>query len=229
MNDRAMQALYLLSLEPVAETKADLNSYGFRPQRSTADAIEQCFKALSCKRMAEWILEGDIKACFDRISHEWLLANIPTEKAILKKWLKAGFMEQGVLHSTDEGTPQGGIISPVLANMALDGLEKRLITQFHKTLSATSQNKVNFVRYADDFIVTGSSKELLESEVLPLVQTFLQERGLELSLEKTHITHIKDGFDFLGQNVRKYDGVLLIKPSKKRRTRLLQLAASSSN
>jgi RNA-directed DNA polymerase len=182
MNDRAMQALYLLSLEPVAETKADLNSYGFRPQRSTADAIEQCFKALSCKRMAEWILEGDIKACFDRISHEWLLANIPTEKAILKKWLKAGFMEQGVLHSTDEGTPQGGIISPVLANMALDGLEKRLITQFHKTLSATSQNKVNFVRYADDFIVTGSSKELLESEVLPLVQTFLQERGLELSL-----------------------------------------------
>jgi RNA-directed DNA polymerase len=215
MNDRAMQALYLLSLEPVAETKADLNSYGFRPQRSTADAIEQCFKALSCKRMAEWILEGDIKACFDRISHDWLLANIPTEKTILRKWLKAGFMEQGILHPTDEGTPQGGIISPVLANMTLDGLEERLKAQFHTTLRARSQNKVNFVRYADDFIVTGSSKELLESEVLPLVQSFMKERGLELSLEKTRITHIEDGFDFLGQNVRKYDGVLLIKPSKK--------------
>jgi RNA-directed DNA polymerase len=108
MKDRAMQALYLLALEPIAETKADPNSYGFRPRRSTADAIEQCFKTLSCKRMAEWILEGDIKACFDRISHDWLLANIPTEKAILKRWLKAGFMEQGVLYPTDEGTPQGG-------------------------------------------------------------------------------------------------------------------------
>jgi RNA-directed DNA polymerase len=215
MTDRAMQALYLLSLEPVAETKADLNSYGFRPQRSTADAIEQCFKTLAGKHMAEWILEGDIKACFDRISHEWLLANIPTEKAILKKWLKAGFMEQGVLHPTDEGTPQGGIISPVLANMALDGLEKRLIERFHTTQQVRFRNKVNFVRYADDFIITGSNKEVLESEVLPLVRDFMQERGLELSLEKTRITHIEEGFDFLGQNVRKFDGVLLIKPSKR--------------
>ena len=215
MKDRAMQALYLLALEPIAETKADPNSYGFRPRRSTADAIEQCFKILACKRMPEWILEGDIKACFDRISHDWLLANIPTEKTILKKWLKAGFMEQGVLHPTDEGTPQGGIISPVLANMALDGLEKCLIAKFHTTLRARSQKKVNFARYADDFIITGSSRELLESEVLPFVQVFMKERGLELSLEKTRITHIEEGFDFLGQNVRKYDGVLLIKPSKK--------------
>jgi len=215
MKDRAMQALYLLALEPIAETKADPNSYGFRPRRSTADAIEQCFKILACKRMPEWILEGDIKACFDRISHDWLLANIPTDITILKKWLKAGFMEQGVLHPTDEGTPQGGIISPVLANMVLDGLEKCLIAKFHTTLRARSQRKVNFARYADDFIITGSSRELLESEVLPFVQAFMKERGLELSLEKTRITHIEDGFDFLGQNVRKYDGVLLIKPSKK--------------
>lgn len=215
MKDRAMQALYLLALEPIAETKADPNSYGFRLRRSTADAIEQCFKTLACKRMAEWILEGDIKACFDRISHDWLLANIPTEKTILKKWLKAGFMEQGVLHPTDEGTPQGGIISPVLANMALDGLEKGLIAQFHTTPKTRAQNKVNFARYADDFIITGSSRELLESEVLPFVQAFMKDRGLELSLEKTRITHIEDGFDFLGQNVRKYNGVLLIKPSKK--------------
>lgn len=215
LKDRAMQALYLLALEPIAETKADLNSYGFRPQRSCADAIEQCFNTLASKRMAKWVLEGDIKACFDRISHDWLLANIPTDKAVLGKWLKAGFMEQGILHPTDEGTPQGGTISPVLANMALDGLEQRLIAQFRISQRVRWLNKVNFVRYADDFIVTGSSKELLENEVLPLVQAFLSERGLELSLDKTHITHIEDGFDFLGQNVRKYDGVLLIKPSKK--------------
>ena len=215
MKDRAMQALYLLSLEPVAETKADPNSYGFRPQRSTADAIEQCFIALARKCMAKWVLEGDIKACFDRISHDWLLANIPTDKTILKKWLKAGYMEKGVLNPTDEGTPQGGIISPVLANMALDGLENRLAERFQTPEKARGKNRVNFVRYADDFIITGSSKELLESEVLPLVQAFMQERGLELSLEKTHITHIEDGFDFLGQNVRKYDERLLIKPSKK--------------
>jgi RNA-directed DNA polymerase len=165
--------------------------------------------------MAYWFLEVYKKACFDRSCHDWLLANIPTEKTILRKWLKAGFMEQGILHPTDEGTPQGGIISPVLANMTLDGLEERLKAQFHTTLRARSQNKVNFVRYADDFIITGSSKELLKSEVLPLVQSFMKERGLELSPEKTRITHIEDGFDFLGQNVRKYDGVLLIKPSKK--------------
>ncbi len=150
MTDRAMEALYLLALEPIAETTADPNSYGFRPQRSTADAIEQCFKTLAGKHMAEWILEGDIKACFDRISHEWLLANIPTDKAILRKWLKAGFMEQGILHPTDEGTPQGGIISPALANMTLDRLEKRLLTHFRLCQRVRYLNKVHFVRYADD-------------------------------------------------------------------------------
>ena len=109
MRCRAMQALYLLALDPVAETTADPNSYGFRPGRSTADAIEQCFIALGKQFSPQWILEGDIKGCFDAISHEWLLTHIPMEKAILKKWLKAGYMEQHVLHPTEEGTPQGGI------------------------------------------------------------------------------------------------------------------------
>tara|TARA_R110001592_G_scaffold267611_1_gene533671 strand:+ start:28183 stop:28656 length:474 start_codon:yes stop_codon:yes gene_type:complete len=118
-----MQALYLLALEPVSETTADRNSYGFRPMRSTADAIEQCFVNLSRKHSSEWVLEGDIKGCFDNISHDWLLANVPMDKAILRKWLKAGYMESNRLNSTDAGTPQGGIISPVLANLALDGLE----------------------------------------------------------------------------------------------------------
>ncbi len=210
-----MQALYLLALAPVAETTGDPHSYGFRVERSTADAIEQCFKVLAAHHMAEWILEGDIKSCFDRISHDWLLANIPMDKAILRKWLKAGFMEEGILYPTDEGTPHGGIISPVLANMALDGLGPMLEEKFRHTNKRFHYFKVHLVRYADDFIITAGNRDMLEQEVLPLVQQFMAERGLELSPDKTHITHIEDGFDFLGQNVRKYNGKLLIKPSKK--------------
>lgn len=216
MLDRAMQALYLLALEPVSETTADRNSYGFRPMRSTADAIEQCFVNLSRKHSAKWVLEGDIKGCFDNISHDWLLANIPLDKRVLGKWLKAGYMESGKLNPTEAGTPQGGIISPVLANMALDGLEAVLESHFgKKNTKASYKTKVNYVRYADDFIITGISQELLEDEVKPLVVAFMAERGLTLSPEKTVITHIDEGFDFLGQNLRKYKGKLLIKPSRK--------------
>lgn len=214
--DRAMQALYLLALEPVSETTADRNSYGFRPMRSTADAMEQCFVNLSRKNSAQWVLEGDIKGCFDNISHDWLLANVPLDKQMLRKWLKAGFMESGKLNPTDAGTPQGGIISPVLANLALDGMETVLEAHFgQKNTKASYKTKVNYVRYADDFIITGISKELLENEVKPLVEAFMAERGLELAPEKTLLTHIDEGFDFLGQNVRKYKGKLLIKPSHK--------------
>ena len=123
MKDRAMQALHLLALLPVAETTADKNSYGFRPGRSTADAIGQCFLMLSRKDSATWVLEGDIRGCFDNISHEWMLRHIPTDKEVLHKWLKAGFMENRTLFPTEAGTPQGGIISPTLANLTLDGLE----------------------------------------------------------------------------------------------------------
>lgn len=218
LHDRAMQALYLLALDPVSETTADLNSYGFRPSRSTADAIEQCFKVLAQTNRAQWVLEGDIRGCFDNISHDWLLANIPMDKVILRKWLNAGYMESKAWFATREGTPQGGIISPVLANMTLDGLESLLVKQFPRELKRGGKRhylKVNMVRYADDFIITGSSRELLEQEVLPLVVAFMNERGLELSPEKTVITYIDHGFDFLGQNVRKYNGKLLIKPSQK--------------
>jgi RNA-directed DNA polymerase len=211
MKDRAMQALHRLALEPIAETTADLNSYGFRSQRSTADAIEQCFNVLAPQRSAVWILEGDIKSCYDHINHEWLLAHIPMDKAVLQKWLKAGFIEKSLFHPTEEGTPQGGIISPTLANMTLDGMELIL----KKELGKKPSPKVNFVRYADDFIVTAKSKELLEYEVLPVLVTFLEERGLELSKEKTKITHVEEGFDFLGQTIRKFNGKLLIQPSKR--------------
>lgn len=212
MKCRALQALHLLALEPIAETTADRNSYGFRPERSTADAAAQCFTVLAKARSAQWVLEADIKGCFDNISHDWMLANIPTDKAMLKKWLKAGFVYQSELFPTDAGTPQGGIISPVAANMTLDGLEAMLAGKFPN--AKWTGLKMNMVRYADDFIITGHSKEWLEHEVKPAVVDFLAERGLVLSAEKTKITHIKDGFDFLGWNIRKYNGKLLIKPSK---------------
>jgi RNA-directed DNA polymerase len=213
MKDRAMQALYLLALDPVAESTADPNSYGFRKDRSTADAIAQCFIALGKKHSPQWILEGDLKACFDEISHPWMLAHIPTDKTILRKWLKAGFIDKNTLHPTEAGTPQGGIISPVAANLTLDGLEAFLRERFPQ-LGQGRSALVNMVRYADDFIVTGRTKQLLE-EVKSLVTEFFKTRGLELSQEKTRITHIEEGFDFLGQNVRKYNGKLLIKPSRK--------------
>jgi RNA-directed DNA polymerase len=215
MKDRAMQALYLLALQPVAETLADPHSYGFRSERCTADALVYCHTLLSQKRGAEWVLEGDIKSCFDKISHDWLLAHIPTEKMVLRKWLKAGYMEKNVLHLTEEGTPQGGIISPAIANMALDGLSQSLLERFPRSKQGNSP-KVNLARYADDFVVTGASQELLEQEVKPFIEMFLKERGLQLSVEKTVVTHIKNGFDFLGQHVRKYkSGVVLTTPSKK--------------
>ena len=130
MVDRAMQALYLLGLDPIAETLADGHSYGFRSERCCADALDQCHKILRNPTGPKWILEGDIKACFDRISHNWLLDHIPMDKDMLRKWLKAGFLEKQVLFATTEGTPQGGIISPALANRTLDGLQQLLEQRF---------------------------------------------------------------------------------------------------
>jgi RNA-directed DNA polymerase len=216
MADRAMQALYLLGLDPIAETLADGHSYGFRLERCCADALDECHKILRGPPGPSWILEGDIKACFDRISHPWLIANIPMDKEVLRKWLKAGFLEKHVLFATTEGTPQGGIVSPALANRALDGLQQSLERRFSGTRRRRAGSKVHLVRYADDFIITGTSRVLLQTEVQPLVEHFLRERGLELSHEKTRITHIEDGFDFLGQTVRRFgDDKILIKPSKR--------------
>ena len=213
MKDRAMQALYKLALDPIAETISDPNSYGFRKERSTADAIEQCFLALSKKHSAQWVLEGDIKSCFDKIQHQWLEENILIENKILRQWLKAGYVDKGQLYPTEEGCPQGGIISPVLSNMTLNSLETELRRKYPRQTRQGIAAKVNLVRYADDFVITGSNEELLQNEVKPLVEEFLRVRGLTLSQEKTHITHIETGFDFLGQNIRKYNGKLLIKPS----------------
>jgi RNA-directed DNA polymerase len=209
MKCRAMQALHLLGLEPVSETWADPNSYGFRPKRSATDAIDQSFIVFARECSPQWVLEGDIKSCFDKIDHNWLLANVPMDKVILKKWLKAGYIEGNSLHTTNEGTPQGGIISPCLLTMTMRGLEYALKSRW----PVKSPNKVNIIVYADDFVVSGATKEILEFEVRPVIESFLRERGLELSLEKTKITQIEDGFDFLGFNVRKYKGRLFIKPT----------------
>ena len=217
MLDRAMQALHLLALEPISECRADPNSYGFRKARSTKDACAQLFNSLASKASASWVLDADISGFFDHINHDWLLRNVPTNKRVLNQWLKCGVVEKDQLVETDEGTPQGGIISPTLANWTLDGLERGLQSHVRATLGFANgkKAKVNLVRYADDFVVTCESKELLETLVKPWVETFLRERGLELSAAKTRIVHIDEGFDFLGWNFRKYSGKLLIKPSRK--------------
>lgn len=208
MNCRGQQALHLLALDPIAETIADKNAYGFRPLRSTADALEQCFIALSKANSAQYILEGDIKSCFDTISHSWLLKHVPMDKVILKKWLSAGYMDKGELYSTERGTPQGGVCSPTLLNITLSGLETAVKAATKRT------DKVNVIVYADDFVITGANEEVLTNKVTPVIESFLIERGLVLSKEKTKITHINDGFNFLGVNCRKYNGKLIRKPAK---------------
>ena len=212
IHDRAMQALYKLTLDPIAETTADPNSYGFRQERSPADAIAQCFLCLRQKTSPTVIYEGDIRGCFDNIRHEWLLQNIPMDRRILRQWLKAGYIDQNALYPTDAGTPQGGVISPVLANLTLDGLEATIANLPHR--GTKRQAKLHLIRFADDYVTTGNSRELLEEDIAPGVEEFLDARGLEVSPVKTRITNLDEGFDFLGQNIRRYKGKLLITPSK---------------
>ena len=216
--DRAMQALYALALKPVAETTADSHSYGFREKRSLHDAIKQCFISLATKVAAPVVLDADIKACFDKISHPWLLDNIPLPRRILKQWLQCGYMEEAKYFDTKEGSPQGGIISPILANMTLDGLQGLI----QKGPAYKKRNKLNFIRYADDFVVSGANEALLKEEVLPAIEQFLIPRGLTLSVEKTHVRSIQQGFDFLGFNIRKYNRKLLIKPTSKKVKRFME-------
>jgi len=216
MHDRAMQALYALALAPIMETLADRNSYGFREGRRCADALMQCHTVLSQSTSAPWILEGDIRACFDEICHEWLLKHVPMDQRMLRAWLKAGYWEKAQLFPTEKGTPQGGLISPLLANLTLDGMEQAVQGV------AKRGDKVHFVRYADDFVVTGATREILEQKVLPALTAFLHQRGLELSEQKTVITHIETGFNFLGHTLRKFGLKLLTTPAKSKVQNLRQ-------
>jgi len=210
VRDRIEQAIVKNSLEPEWEAVFEQHSYGFRPGRSCQDAIEQCFNKVGFNKAGghKWVLEADIKGFFDNIAHESILnmmGNFP-KRELIKGWLKAGFVFQGKLHTTEQGTPQGGVISPLLANIGLHGLEN--------FIKATNP-KLGVVRYADDFIVTAKDKNSLET-AQTLIKAWMSKRGLDLSVEKTIITSMEDGFDFLGFNSRHYDGKLLIKPSKKK-------------
>jgi RNA-directed DNA polymerase len=184
MEDRARQAVYLQVLQPIAETTADRNSYGFRPKRRCANAIDQCFKALRQKTSATWILEGDIEGFFDHIAFPWIEDHIPMNKQLLAKWLRCGFIDRDTHHSTAAGVPQGGIISPVISNLVLDGLEAVV----HGSPRHRRVHNINYVRWADDFIVTATSRQELATGVLPRIEAFLAERGVRLSMEKTVIT-----------------------------------------
>ena len=226
MTDRAMQGLQLLALTPIAETTADRVSFGFQQNRGAKDAMEYMFKLLARRTSPEWILEGDIKGCFDNISHEWMLKNIPTDKRIMKQFLKCGYVDNRRLFPTTDGSPQGGLISPAYANLTLDGLEKLLLERYSTSSTGHynanyNKHKVHLCRYADDFIVTANCKEVLE-EIKHVVEEFMNERGLKLSEEKTVITNIKDGFDFLGWNFRKFKGKLLIQPSAKSKKKITE-------
>jgi RNA-directed DNA polymerase len=206
VRDRIEQAVVKNSLEPEWEAVFEKNSYGFRPGRSCQDAIEQSFKLLS--RWHNWVLEADIKGFFDNIAHESILNMMGSfpKRQLIKEWLKAGFVFQGNFNPTEQGTPQGGVISPLLANIGLHGLENYI---------KTTNSKLGVVRYADDFIVTAKDKHSLET-AQDLIQAWMSQRGLEVSYEKTLITSVEDGFDFLGFKSQRHKGKLLIKPSKKK-------------
>lgn len=229
IHDRGMQTLWKLALEPIAECKADTHSYGFRKYRSTQD-VQTFIHLLLCQRSRpDWVMDANIKGFFDNISHQWMLDNIPMEKRILNEWLKAEALDRVKREEIDTsaGVPQGGPISPVLANMVLDGLENHILTvvkHLRRKSKKTGQwsPKVNVIRYADDFVITAATKRLLENLIRPKVTEFLAIRGLELNLSKTHIISPKNGFDFLGFHFRIYpfakgpNGFIsLTKPSKK--------------
>lgn len=220
-----MQALYMLALSPVAETLGDPNSYGFRIERSTADAMAQLFVCLSQKVSAQWVLDADIEGFFDNINHEWLLRNAPTDVRMLRQWLKAGVIHKGQLHATDAGTPQGDHFPRVgKSGTRWSGNTPQATPRSDKGEKAEGECGAIRRRLRDH----GSLPEVLENEVKPWVEQFLVARGLRLSPKKTRIAHIDEGFDFLGWNFRKYDGTLLIKPSKRTSRRSIARSGKQS-
>jgi RNA-directed DNA polymerase len=221
IKDRIFQNIVKNALEPQWEARFESSSYGFRPKRSTWDAISNLFTKLSANSTRQWIFEGDFKGCFDNLNHEYImncLEGFPAKNTIYK-WLKAGYVDNNSFSSTDTGTPQGGIVSPLLANIALHGMEETLGVKYrsngeHYTLTSKS---VGVVKYADDFVIVCKTKEEAQS-MYGRLKPYLDKRGLTLAEDKTKITHISDGFDFLGFNLRQYKSnkgmTLFIKPSK---------------
>lgn len=212
MYERALQALVKLTLEPEWEAKFEPNSYGFRPARSAHDAVEAIFLAIKGK--PKYVLDADIAKCFDKINHEKLLAKLQTYPKLrqqIKAWLNSGVMDGKTLFPTNEGTPQGGVISPLLANIALHGMENR-VKQFAETLKGNKRDNrasLSLIRYADDFLIIHERLEVI-LECQDIIRGWLAEMGLELKPSKTKITHTLDhiegnsGFNFLGFNFRQY-------------------------
>ncbi len=215
MQDRATQTLVKLALEPEWEAKFEPNSYGFRPGRSAHDAIEAIFGSI--KQKSKWVLDADISKCFDKINHKALLTKIntfPTLSRLIKAWLKAGVLDGGEWSQTEEGTPQGGTISPLLANIALHGMEEA-INKVALSLPGKKKNNlaaISFIRYADDFVILHPDRDVID-RCKTEISVWLQQMGLELKPSKTRIGHThsksdtnsQEGFDFLGFNVRQYD------------------------
>jgi len=221
IKDRIFQNIVKNALEPQWEAKFEPSSYGFRPKRSTIDAIVNLHTKLSSRSTRQWVFEGDFKGCFDNLNHEYIfgcLTAFPAKEAI-HKWLKAGYVDNNSFNDTDTGTPQGGIVSPLLANIALHGMEAELGVKYYTDRGnhVLARNSVGIVRYADDFVIVCKTKE----EAMAMygkLKPYLSKRGLNLAEDKTKVTHISEGFDFLGFNLRQYRSnkgmQLLIKPSK---------------
>jgi RNA-directed DNA polymerase len=222
IRDRVYQAILKTALEPEWEARFEANSYGFRPGRCCMDAIVQLHDTLNKQGSSEWILDADISGCFDHISHEPLLARIPVFKTTVRRWLKAGVVELGRYQETTEGVPQGGVISPLLMNVALDGMERLFHSEtrhgrpIQPGMRSGADRGVGVIRYADDFAALAPSREVLESYVRPKLEQFLAERGLALSEAKTRIVHIEDGFNFLGFTIRRFKGKVLTTPQKEK-------------
>jgi RNA-directed DNA polymerase len=223
--DRALQAMVKNALEPSWEAKFEASSYGFRPGRGCHDALQHVFSVAhsNCKKL--WVLDADIKGAFDNISHEFLLAQLDgfPQKELIRQWLKAGYMEMGSYHETEAGTPQGGVVSPLLANIALHGMEAALGITYNRWGQNRSDRAV--VRYADDFVVFCKTEEDAK-KAKERLNVWLTERGLQFSEEKTRIVHLSEGLDFLSIHVRQHEAknrksgrVLLMKPSKEAVTR----------
>jgi RNA-directed DNA polymerase len=203
------------ALEPSWEVRFEANSYGFRPGRSCHDALQQCHSRL-CKGRDNWILDADIRGAFDHISHDYILSAIGQVpgRELIRQWLKAGYVEAEIFYPTAQGTPQGGVISPLLANIALDGIEA-LLSQVQRTtqIKKPRRKQYGFIRYADDFIVTAKTRQEIEA-IVPTLTQWLDERGLELNPDKTQMVDIQTGFNFLGVTIRQFKGHCLPKPQK---------------
>ncbi|MDQ0245219.1 RNA-directed DNA polymerase [Bacillus fengqiuensis] len=229
MIDRVYQNVVKLALEPQWEQRFESVSYGFRPKRSAHDAVSAIWNKVHTRSKKHWIFEGDFKGCFDNLNHDYIMEQINNfpAKNLIYKWLKAGFVDNNVFHKTETGTPQGGIVSPLLANIALHGMEEEIGVKYRfKNLrkkgivqpEITSSHSL--VRYADDFVIMCESKEQAES-MYEVLKPYLKKRGLTLAPDKTKVTHMSEGFDFLGFNFRHY-------PVNAERGRLWKLLVKSS-